>query len=60
MTKEIEQKEKAGRLLVIRPESALHIGAGSHDANEMERVYQLGRAMGEKRLADIRSFIMGD
>ena len=60
MTKEIEQKKKAGRLLVIRPESALHIGAGSHDANEMERVYQLGRAMGEKRLVDIQSFIMGD
>lgn len=57
MTKEIEEKEKAGQILVIRPESALNIGAASHDENELERVYRLGRAMGEKRLEEIRAFI---
>lgn len=57
MTAEIEEKEKNGQLLVIRPEAALHIGAASHDEEEMERVYQLGRAMGEKRLKEIQKFI---
>ena len=57
ITKEIEEKEKAGQILVIRPEGALHIGAASHDEKELERVYRLGRAMGEKRLKDIRSFM---
>lgn len=57
MTVEIEEKEKRGQILAIRPESALNIGAASHDENELERVYQLGRAMGEKRLKEIRDFI---
>lgn len=57
VTAEIEEKEKTGQILVIRPESALDIGAASHDEKELERVYQLGRAMGEKRLCEIRDFI---
>lgn len=57
MTAEIEEKEKAGQILVIRPEEALHIGAASHDPNELERVYQLGRQTGEKRLEEMRRFI---
>jgi len=57
MTAEIAQKEAHGQILVIRPESALHIGAASHDPAELERVYQLGRDMGEKRLAEIRRFL---
>lgn len=57
MTAEIEEKEKTGQILVIRPESALDIGAASHDEKELERVYQLGRAMGEKRLCEMRDFI---
>ena len=57
MTREIEEKEAAGEILVIRPEAALGIGAASHDAEEMERVYRLGRTMGENRIEEIREFI---
>lgn len=57
MTREIEKKEAAGEILVIRPEAALGIGAASHDAEEMERVYRLGRTMGENRIEEIREFI---
>jgi len=56
MTREIEEKEAAGEILVIRPEAPLGIGAASHDAQEMERVYQLGRTMGEKRIKEIMKF----
>ena len=57
MTREIEEKEMAGKILVIRPETALGIGAASHNADDMERVYQLGRTMGEKRIEEILAFI---
>lgn len=57
MTKEIEEKEARGEILVIRPEEALNIGAASRDPEDMERVYQLGRAMGEKRRSEIRNFL---
>ncbi len=57
ITKEIAEKEARGEILVIRPESALNIGAASHDPGEMERVYQLGRRMGEKKLSEIQRFI---
>ena len=54
---DILEKEKAGQILVIRPDEALNIGAADHDANELQRVYDLGREMGERRLADIRAFL---
>lgn len=57
VTREIEEKERNGQILVIRPETALGIGAASRDAQEMERVYQLGRAEGEKRIDEILKFI---
>jgi len=54
---DVLKKEKTGQILVIRPESALNIGAVERDAQEMQRVYDLGRTMGQKRLEEIRSFI---
>lgn len=52
----IHEAEAAGRILVIRPDEALPIGHISHDPEEMRHVYDIGREMGERRLADIQQF----
>ena len=54
--KYIEEKEEKGELLVIRPESDLNIGAVEHDENELERVYQIGRKVGEKYLENVKNY----
>ena len=54
---EIAQREAAGSALVIRPPQALGISRTEDDPNELERVYQMGRAEGERRLEVIRSFL---
>lgn len=53
----IAEKEKAGEVLVIRPESALDIGRTEHDPEKMQKVYDLGRAAGEKYLNKVKEFI---
>ena len=52
----VAQAEREGRCLVIRPDEKIPIGHISHDAAEMERVYQLGRKMGERYINQIRDF----
>ena len=52
----VREAEKAGRALVIRPEKALPIGHISHDPEEMQRVYDIGREAGEKYLDSIIAF----
>ena len=52
----VRQAEKEGRCLVIRPEDKIPIGHISHDPEEMRRVYDIGRATGEKHLEAIREF----
>jgi predicted patatin/cPLA2 family phospholipase len=46
-----------GNTLVIRPEEKLPIGHISHNPEEMHRVYELGRRIGEARMADIDAFM---
>ena len=52
----VYEAEKAGRALVIRPSEKLPIGHISHDPEEMQRVYDIGRATGEKHIDAICSF----
>ena len=52
----VRQAEQEGRCLVIRPDTAIPIGHISHDPEEMQRVYEMGRASGEKHLEDICRF----
>ena len=52
----VRKAEQAGRCLVIRPDDKLPIGHISHDPDEMRRVYEIGRALGEKKLKDIKAF----
>ena len=56
----VAKAEQEGRCLVIRPEEKLPIGHISHDPDEMQRVYDIGRAAGEKHLAAIRRFLAKD
>ena len=52
----VAQAEREGRCLVIRPAQKLPIGHLSHDASEMRRVYDFGRAAGEQNLQRVQSF----
>ncbi len=55
----LNEKERAGRILIIRPPESLGISRTENDPNELERVYQIGRAVGEKRLQEVRAFLQG-
>lgn len=54
---EIRKREAAGTSLVIRPEHALGIGRTEKNPDELERVYQAGRAEAKRRLKEIKDFL---
>lgn len=54
--KYVREAEREGRCLVIRPEEKIPIGHISHDPDEMRHVYEIGRALGERKLKDIKAF----
>lgn len=53
----VREEEQKGNTYVIRPPQKLVIGHISHDENEMQGVYQMGRRVGEGRLKDIVEFL---
>ena len=52
----VAQAEQEGRCLVIRPDEKIPIGHISHDPDEMRRVYELGRQVGERYIDQIKTF----
>lgn len=56
----VYEAELAGRALVIRPEKPLPIGHISHDPEEMQRIYDIGRQAGEKHIDAICHFFAKD
>lgn len=52
----VAEAERQGRCLVIRPDAKLPIGHVSHKPDEMQRVYDLGRALGQRHIDDIKTF----
>ena len=52
----VRQAEREGRCLVIRPDEKLPIGHISPDPEEMKRVYQIGREMGDRYIERIKAF----
>ena len=48
--------EREGRALVIRPSCNIPIGHVCHDPEQMQAVYEMGRAEGEKRIEEINLF----
>lgn len=53
----VEKQRKNGKVFVIQPPKALNIGAVEHNADELERVYQMGRKEGEKVLRQVIEFL---
>lgn len=53
----ILKKEAAGEVFVIRPESDLGISRTERNPDELQRVYDLGRAVAEKNLKKIKEFL---
>ena len=56
----VYEAEKAGRALVIRPEKPLPIGHISHNPEEMQHIYNIGRAAGEKHIEAICRFFANE
>lgn len=52
----VRQAEREGRCLVIRPEEKIPIGHISHDPEQMRRVHEIGRKMGERYIDRIKAF----
>lgn len=52
----VAQAEQEGRCLVIRPDDKIPIGHISHDADLMRRVYDMGRAAGERHIDKIKEY----
>lgn len=52
----VAKAEEEGRCLVIRPDDWIPIGHISHDPDEMLRVYELGRKVGERYIEQIKDF----
>ena len=52
----VAQAELEGRCLVIRPDEKIPIGHISHDAQQMHKVYELGRQVGERYINKIKEY----
>lgn len=56
---EIDEKERRGEILVLRPAESLGIPRTEDDPAELERVYQLGRSEALRSLPRLRAFLEG-
>ena len=56
----IAQKEKAGEILVLRPETALPVSRVERKPERLKAVYDIGRAAAQARLAEIRAFLAAE
>ena len=52
----VHEAETSGRALVIRPETTLPIGHVSHNPEEMQCIYDIGRETGNKYINRIKKF----
>lgn len=53
----ISQMERTGKLLVIRPESALPVSRVEKDPEKLKEAYEIGRRAAAERLEEIRKFL---
>ena len=53
----IDEKERLGEILVIRPPEPLGIHRTEHDPSELDRVYRIGRSEAEKALPAVQEFL---
>ena len=53
----VTKREEEGAILAIYPEEPLDVGFIVHDPDEMQRVYEMGRATGEKYLDRVVEYL---
>lgn len=53
----VARREQEGAVLALRPEHPLEVGAAEKDPARLQAVYEHGRCVAEKHLADIRAFL---
>lgn len=53
----LDSRVQAGQAFLIAPEKPLEISRISHDPDQMQRVYETGRAAGEKNLGAVLEFL---
>ena len=53
----IEEREKSGEVLVIRPEAPLPVSRVEKKPERLKAAYEIGRAMAMKRLEEVRTFL---
>lgn len=53
----IKKEEAAGNIYVIRPPHALNVRANESNPDELERVYQIGRAEGMRILDEVKAYL---
>lgn len=58
-TAAIREKERRGELFVLRPEAPLDVGRVEHDPEKLQKAYDHGRAVAEKRLTALKEFFNG-
>jgi predicted patatin/cPLA2 family phospholipase len=56
----VEEMEKDGRILVIRPTADLHIARMEKDPKRVQAQYRLGRRDALQKLPELRAFLAGD
>lgn len=56
----VREQERKGNAFVFRPLKSLDVSRTTHKAQEMNRVYQLGREDGLARLEDLKKFLAKD
>ena len=53
----IEEQAAAGKIFLFRPEEPLPIGRICHDPERLQQTYDIGRALAEKHLQDLKTFL---
>lgn len=56
----MREQEREGNAFVFRPLKPLNVSRTTHDAAEMNRVYQQGRDEALQRLDDLKKFLAHD
>ena len=56
----VREQERAGNAFVFRPLKPLNVSRTTHDAREMNRVYQQGREEGLARLEELKKFLANE
>ncbi len=57
---QVREQERKGNAFVFRPLKPLNVSRTTHDASEMNRVYQQGRQEALQRLEDLKAFLANE